>query len=128
MTCEGKLAGLGAEGIAGGADDVADVVVLERGEQLLAERVLFQVQLHAPLAVLHLDEGGLAEGAARQDPAGNHECLRVLLYDLLRAVGGRKSAEVWLGLKSFGYGFIPASQSASTLRLLCNNSSLNSSM
>ncbi len=70
---EGKFAGLGPEGVTDGADDVADIEGLEIGKGHFTDGVLLHIELDPPLAVLHLDKGGLAEGAAGDDPPGHHK-------------------------------------------------------
>ena len=86
---ERKLAGLGPEGVAGGADDVANIEGLEIGERRFTDGVFLYVELEPPLAVLHLDKGGLAEGAAGDDPPGHHKGPVVLRDVFQMGVGVR---------------------------------------
>ncbi len=67
---QGELAGLGPEGYADDADNVADVELTVESEGCFAELFLGDVYLAATAAVLQLQEGRLAEVAAGHDPAG----------------------------------------------------------
>ena len=64
---QGQFSGLGAKGIAFGADYIADVKGFEGRKGLLADLVLLDVELNTSLAVLKLDKGGLAKRTAGQD-------------------------------------------------------------
>jgi len=68
---QGKLAGLGAEGDAGDANDIAEVELAKESEGLFADIVPSDIDLQATLAVLNLDKSGLAEIAPGHDPAGD---------------------------------------------------------
>jgi hypothetical protein len=84
-----------------GADDVAQVPVLERRVGLLADVVARDVDLDAPGLVLQRREAGLAHHALEHHAAGDpgdralgHQLLRVL-----GAVGGMQLVGVRVGLE-----------------------------
>ena len=65
-----KLAGLGLEQASLGAEDVAEVVVLEGLVRALADAVAGDVELDAPAHVLHRGEARLAHDALEHHAAG----------------------------------------------------------
>ena len=64
-----RLAGLRAEQVAGDAEEVAEVDLLEQRVRVGAERLLLEVGLDAAAAVPQVDEGCLAHAAQRHDSA-----------------------------------------------------------
>ncbi|MNS62151.1 hypothetical protein D3C72_952010 [compost metagenome] len=68
-----QLALVGAEQLAAGADDVAQVPVLERGVDLFADLVARDVELDLAAAVLHGGEAGLAHHALEHHAAGDRD-------------------------------------------------------
>ena len=69
LDMDADLAGLGLEHIARDADDVADVVLAEVRELLLADGVGADVELNLALVVLDVAEDGLAHAALGHDAA-----------------------------------------------------------
>ena len=69
-----QLAAPARDRLARDADDVAELRVADRGEQLLAEAVGARQQLDPAAAILEVEEGGLAHqrgGPSRDPPAGS---------------------------------------------------------
>ena len=73
VTLIGQLAGLGDEQRALGAEDVAQVPVLERGVDVLADVVDRDVELDAAGGVLQRRERGLAHRALEHHAAGRRD-------------------------------------------------------
>ena len=85
---QAELAAPGAHHGALGADEVAEVDVLERRVALFAERVELTEELQLSAQVLDDDEGELAVHAARDDAAGDATDVRRVLPRLEGLVGG----------------------------------------
>ena len=81
-----QLAGLGLEERAFGADDVAEVEVLERGVVLLAEGIDCDEELDPAGRVLQGREARLAHHALQHQPAGDRHLDRQRLELLVRLV------------------------------------------
>ncbi len=69
------LAGLGLENIAGNAEDIADIHLLEVGIRLFADGIPRDIDLDQPLAILQLAEGGLTHDALDHHAPGNGDTL-----------------------------------------------------
>ena len=104
---QGEFAGLGPERDTRRADDIADVEGLEIGKDLVTDGVLLHVELDPPLPVLHLDKGGLAEGAAGNDPAGHRKCRRIFLDGFLVTIGVHHISGGVLRPEIIGIGIYP---------------------
>ena len=81
-----QLAAAGAEDGALGAEQVAEVEVEQRAQRLLAEHVHARVQLHAPGAVVEVEEGRLALAAAGVQAPGDAHAVVGLVACLERLV------------------------------------------
>jgi len=79
LHAHGDFAGLGFEERALGTDDVAEVELLERRVDLVAQGVLFQVKLDEALLVEDLDEVALAHVTHDQQAAGDPDRHGVVL-------------------------------------------------
>ena len=94
LDVDGRFAGLGAEHRAGHADDVAQIVLLERGIGILAQIVAGDVNLHFALRVQQVRKGRLAHHAAGDHAARQRDRLAFerleVVGNLLRMVGDVK--------------------------------------
>ena len=98
---EADLAAPGAKDLAGGADNVSQVEVVEARHRLIAQRVVAGVELDLAAAVDEVGKGSLALAAVARDPAGNRHrpqprvlvAARLLLgFEVRDRVGGEVAA------------------------------------
>ena len=99
---QAELAAPGAHHGALGADEVAEVDVLERRVALVAERVELAEELELAAGVLDDDERQLAVHAARDDAAGDAAHVRRVLPGLERLVGGLQRRDLVARLELVG--------------------------
>ncbi len=101
-----QLTGFGAKRLACKTDDVAQVKLSKLIEQLLADPVAGHINLNPPLAILNLDEGGLAEITAGHNASGEDIPLATTLqgFGVMIFMGGNYVGGGMINGKIVGVG------------------------